>query len=311
MRKGYSMEESGIRGLLADLGNGDKPLLSSSLADLSNLNTGELGSFEQLWVTIETSRRRKIIDRLLELAENNFELNFDDIFKMALKDKDPDVRTKAIGGLWEDEEPLLINSFVRLLKEDSSEKVQSAAAAALGRFAMMAELRKLRPSYAATVTEALLSVLADRSKPAEVRRRVLESAAPLTIPRVKEAITDAYNSPDMKLKASAVYAMGRSCDPAWLPILLNELFNGSPEIRYEAINACGELCDKEAVPQLMKLLDDKDVDVQLAAIQALGKIGGAQAKRCLQRCLESPDDSVCQAAEEALRELEAEDSSLL
>lgn len=298
----------GMKALLADLANNEKPLLSTTLAELSHLSSRELKHFEQFWATIDLSRRRKIINRLAEVAENDFELTFDNVFKVALKDNDQEIRVKAIEGLWEDEEPSLINSFVGLLNDDSSEKVQIAAATALGRFAMLGELKKLRPSYASVVTETLLALLANKKKPIEVRRRALESAAPLTLPRVKDAITEAYSSNDRRLKASAVYAMGKSCDSTWIPMLLKELDNGSPDIRYEAVNACGELCDKEAVPQLAKLVDDRDLEVQLAAIQALSKIGGTQAKHCLNRCLESPDDTVCQAAEEALKQLAAEDS---
>lgn len=306
------MEESTseIREIIAALADDDKPLLSSTLAHLSNLTPGHLTHFEQVWATIGLSRRRKIINHLLELAENSFELNFDDIFKVGLKDKNPDIRIKAIEGLWENEDPSLINIFVKLLNGDSSEKVQATCATALGKFAMLAELNRLRTSHASAVAQALLAVLADKSKPAEVRRRALEAAAPLSLPQIKASITEAYHNPDIKLRASAVYAMGKNCDPAWLPMLLKELGNDNPDIRYEAVNACGELCDKDAVPQLVKLVNDRDVEVQLAAIQALGKIGGTQAKHCLQRCLERTDGAVCQAAEEALQQLEAEDSFL-
>jgi len=294
----------------ADLINLDKPLLSSSLINLSNLNSEELKSFEQAWTTIELNRRRQIMNQLIDLAENNFELNFDNIFMSCLKDKDAEVRSKAIEGLWEDEEPSLINPLINLLNEDSSEKVQAVAATALGKFAMLAELKKLRSCHTAKVSKALITVLNDKSKPIEVRRRVLEAAAPLNQSQVKQAIIETYQSHDSKLRISAIYAMGKNCNLSWLPILLKELGNVNPEMRYEAAGACGELGEEEAVSHLIKLISDSDIEVQLAAIQALGKIGGNEAKKCLEQCLDNPGEIVHQAAEEALEQLETEEDPL-
>ena len=129
---------------IADLRNSANPLPNSRLIELSNLDSEELRSLEQVWATIEPKRRRQIVYRLVELAEDNFELNFDNIFRNCLKDRDAEVRCKAIEGLWESEEPSLINPLVNLLEHDSSEKVQAAAATALGKFAMLAEHEKLR-----------------------------------------------------------------------------------------------------------------------------------------------------------------------
>ena len=68
-----------IEETIADLSNGDKSLLSSRLTNLSNLNAEELRVFEQAWAAIEPKRGRHIAYRLVELAENNCELNFDSI----------------------------------------------------------------------------------------------------------------------------------------------------------------------------------------------------------------------------------------
>lgn len=299
-----------IEDILADLINLDKPLRNSSLVNLSNLNSEELKSFEQVWATIKANRRRQIINRLTELAENNFELTFDTIFRSCLKDKDSEVRSKAIEGLWEDEEPSLINPLIALLNEDSSEKVQTAAAAALGKFAMLAELNKLRPHHTEKISEALIAAFNDRSRPTEVRHRVLEAVAPLNQSQVKAAIIEAYQSDDAKLKTSAIYAMGKNCDPSWLPMLLNELGNANYEMRYEAAWACGEIGEEEAVPHLIKLTNDSDTDIQLAAIQALGKIAGTEAKRYLELYLDSPSKVIRQAAEKALEQLEIEKDRL-
>jgi len=260
---------------------------------------------ERVWAAIEPKRRQQIVHRLVELAEDNFELNFDSIFKNCLKDQDAEVRSKAIEGLWESEETSLINPLINLLEQDSSEKVQATAATALGKFAMLAEHKKLRSSHTSKVCQALLTVIGDKSKPIEVRRRALEAAAPLSLPQVKGAIIEAYQSHNSKLRISSIYAMGKNCDHSWLPILLKELANADAEIRYEAVGACSELGEEEAIPHLIELIDDPDADAQMAAIQALGKIGGSEAKKCLEQCLDNPSEVVQRAVEQALDELEA------
>ncbi len=293
-----------IEEIIASLGNPDKSLLNSRLAQLSSLSSEELKLLDRVWETIEPKRRRQIIYRLVELAENNFELNFDSIFKSRLKDPDDEVRSTAIEGLWESEETSLIEPLINLLEQDGSEKVQAAAATALGKFALLAELKKLRPSHKSKISRALLIVINDKSKPLEVKRRALEAAAPLSLPQMKQAITEAYQSSDPRLKISALFAMGRSCNRFWLPILLKELTSTDAEMRYEAAGACGELGEKEAVPYLTELVSDPDVEVQLVAIKALGKIGAPEAKVCLEQCLDNPNEIVRQVAEQALYELE-------
>jgi HEAT repeat protein len=300
-----------IKEIINDLADNEKQLLSGSLADLSNLSGDELNYLSQVWSGISPDRKRKIINRLVDLAEENFELIFDSIFKNCLRDQDPEVRAKAVEGLWENEETVLISHFTRMLNEDTSELVQAAAAKALGKYAMLAELKKLGPSSASRVSQALLAILADKNKPKEVWRRALEAVSPLSIPEVKKTIDEAYKSSDPKLRNSAIYAMGRTCDSSWLPTLIKEMGSPSPDSRYEAVVACGELCDDEAVPYLIKLTQDKDAQVQQAAIITLGKIGGVKAKIFLQKCLNNPDENVVEAAEQALKQIEAEQDSFI
>ncbi len=299
-----------IEETIANLGNSDKPLLNSKLAELSNLSSEELALFEKAWAAIEPKRQGEIMYRLVELAEDNFELDFDDIFKSRLKDPSDEVRSKAIEGLWESEEASLIDPLIELLEQDSSQEVQATAATALGKFAMLAELKKIRHSHKSKVCQALLAAIDDQSKPIEVKRRALEAAAPLSLPQMEKAIVKAYKNDEPKLRAGALFAMGKSCNHSWLPILLKELASADAEMRYEAAGACGELGEKEATPYLTELITDPDVDVQLAAIQALGKIGGPEAKDCLERCLNNSSEAVQQAAEQALNELEAGEDAL-
>ena len=283
---------SPIEDIITSLSDPDKPLVNSRLAQLSSLSPEELTPLDQAWESIEAKRRRQIISRLAELAENNIELNFDHIFKSRLKDPDAEVRSMAIEGLWENEEASLVDPLINMLEQDSSEKVQAVVATALGKFALLAELRKLRPSHKTKVSQALLTVINDKSKPLAVKRRALEAAAPLSLPQIKKAIMEAYQSGNPKLRISALFAMGKNCSHSWLPILLKELNSADVEIRYEAVGACGELGEKEAAPYLIELVDDPDIEVRLVAIKGLGKIGAPEAKSCLEQCLENPNKAI-------------------
>ncbi|MFC1874616.1 HEAT repeat domain-containing protein [Chloroflexota bacterium] len=297
-------EPASVEDIIAGLADSDKPLVSSRLAELSDLNPEELRLFDRAWGRMEPGRRRQIIYRLVELAEDNIELNFDAIFKHCLKDPNEEVRRRAIDGLWENEEASFIQPLINLMEQDSSVKVREAATIALGRFTMLAEHGKLASEHATGLSQALLTVIKGKSSPIDVRRRALEAVAPLSLPRVRQAIMEAYQSGNPKLKISAIYAMGKNCDIAWLQILLDELASDSAELRYEAAAACGEMGEEEAVSHLVELTEDADAEVQLVAVQALGKIGGNEAKECLELCLNHRSEAVTQVAEQALYELE-------
>ena len=77
-----------IKETIASLADSNQPLLSSRLADLSDLNPEELGFLDDVWGRIEPKRRRQIMHRLAELAEDNVVLSFDSIFKHHLKDQE-------------------------------------------------------------------------------------------------------------------------------------------------------------------------------------------------------------------------------
>jgi HEAT repeat protein len=289
---------------VANLADRKKSLSNSGLVCLSDLDSTKLALFQQAWAAIETKRRRQIISRMIDLAEDNFELDFSNIFRHCLKDEDAEVKCAAIEGLWENEETSLLIPLTGLLEHDSSDRVQAAAAAALGKFAMLAELNKLQQHHTSRVADVLLAAVSDTSKPPEVKRRALEASAPLSTAEVTRAIGNAYQSDNLNLKASAIYAMGRNCSPSWLSLLLKELDSDEAELRYEAAGACGELGQEAATPYLIKLTSDDDISVQSMAIQALGKIGGRAAKEHLEQCLNHPDEPVRDAARQALGELQ-------
>ena len=281
----------------------DNNLSDSDLAELSGLDTEQLALFEQAWAKIKTEQRRRIVGHFIKLADENIELNFNVIFKNRLTDPDAEVRSQAIEGLWECEEPSLVPLLIGLLENDSSEMVQTEAAAALGRFTLLAEHGKLNKNAATSLGPALLSTINNENKPVDIRCCALEAVAPLSLPGVKMVISENYHGDNDRLNLSSICAMGTSCDPSWLPILLDELTSSDGERRRVAAAALGELEEEDAVPRLSELIYDDDIDVQIAAIRALGEIGGAEARECLQLCMDDDEEAIRLAAEQALDEV--------
>ena len=146
---------SSVEQTIAGLTDSSQPLLNASLADLSDLSLEQLSLLDDTWGRIEAKRRRQIIRRLAELAEDDVCLNFDCIFKHHLGDEDEDVRLAAIEGLWENEETSLIDALIDLMQKDASVRVQAVAASALGRFTLLAEHRKISADYTPVLSRAL------------------------------------------------------------------------------------------------------------------------------------------------------------
>ncbi len=294
---------SPIEEYLAELSDPDAPVMPSKLAHLSDLPPEDLAAFRDQWPEIDAQRRRQIATRLAELAADNLELDFDEVFRVCLADPDSEVRYAAIEGLEQCEDRSLIEPLVDLLAEDSDPLVRSAAATALGRFALLAELGKLPIEDGSRVEQALLTTMGRLDEHLDVYCSSLEAVSPLSKPHVEELIREAYQSDSLEFRASALCAMGRNCNPDWLPILLRELRSSHVQLRIEAAKACAELEAEEAVPRITELLDDREINVQLCAIEALGAIGGQLARQRLEQCAEGDDDILREAAEKALEQL--------
>lgn len=235
---------------IAEILDSNKPIAISKLVYLSDLNNEELEFLEEIWADADTSRRRQIISHLVHLSEVDVKLDFSGVFVSCLHDADATIRTQCVAGLDGEENYTLITPLLRALKEDSSAEVRAATAVAIGKLALLCELGKLPTHFTDKIYTALLNIWDNKAETAAVKRRALEAISPFNSPRVRELIEQAYHSNDNELKASAIYAMGRNCDLAWLTTLLAELNSDEAEIRYEAASACGELGSEEAVSHL-------------------------------------------------------------
>ena len=260
--------------LLTDLTDAEKPVTYSGLLQLSDLPTEGLAELKTVWRGLPTERRREVVRKLVELADDNVEFDFSSIFKSCLSDGDSAVREKAARGLWETEDRAMIRPLIKLLADDPYPEVRAAAATSLKNFSLMAQNGKLLPKDCDRVRNALLAAFNNPTEDVDVRRQALEAVASFNTAETNSAVSDAYESDNPTLVQSAVYGMGQSSNPSWLPTVVDEMSNPLPAMRFEAATACGLLGDEGVVPHLLSLLRDEDSEVRLASIKALGGGGG-------------------------------------
>lgn len=296
---------------LEDLRDPAKRLSATRLAALSNLDVEEASLLAAAWPEIPAQRRFVILSELIDLTEDNVDLNFDAVFKTALTDDWGEVRAAAIRGLAEYEGRDLMLQLAQLLRNDPDAGVRREGAIALGRFALAAELGYLRQADTEIIRSALAESAADPEEDERVRARAIEALGALSGEETDNLIESIYAEESLWLKVGAVDAMGRSCNEAWLPLVLRELASRAPEMRHAAAFAAGEIGDERAVPSLKALaIGDPDREVQLAAIHALGEIGGGSAKVALQSVLYQGDDDLREAVQEALEQVAFSDNPL-
>jgi HEAT repeat protein len=294
---------------LAQLRDEKNKISSASVAALSGANKQDLAEFARVWVDVSTARRRAVARQMVALAEEDFKLDFDLLFRHLLNDEDAQVRAAGIEGLWESEDAALIKPMIGFLRSDPDAQVRAAAADALGRFMLLAEYGRLREEQADIIGEALLATIRSDSEEVTVRARAVEAVAYWSNEIVREIISAAYEDDMPEMRASAIVAMGHTADTRWRQTTQDELDSPDPRMRFEAARASGELENREATERLIEMLNDDDREVQSAAITALGQIGGKAAKRALTEIANSDDELLSMLANDALQELEFADGS--
>jgi HEAT repeat protein len=289
--------------LLRRVGAGGQNIVYGELRALSDRRVREADVFAPAWRIIVGDRRLRIIGALAELAEDNLDLNFDQIFLWCLDDPDAAVRARAIDGLAEADSPMVMGCMLEALRTDPVPAVRVAAALGLARFARAAACGDISASAADVLADALGAAHDRADEVLEVRRRALEALGYLAdAAGVTERIAAAYRTGEQLWCESALVAMGRSMAPQWLPVIRRELSHDSPARRYEAALAIGEHGETATafVGALTRLAGEADGEVALAAIWALAQIGGSAAHRALGQIAGSADDARRSAAEEAL-----------
>ena len=295
---------------ISELADQSSPVKRSGLLQLSSLTRDDMRDFRSHWRAVGRERKREVLAALVELSEDNLELDFSAIYRACLSDECELVREQATRGLLETDDRAIIRPLIGLLKGDPDAKVREAAAITLSNFTDMAQQGKLMSRDEGRIREALLEVIARRDEEPDVHRRAVEAVGSFDTPETSRIVSEAYDSGNSTMRQSAIYAMGRSSNDEWLPIVLREMNAVDPAIRYEAANACGLLGNESEIPQLAALIGDEDIEVQCAAAIAIGNIGGPMAKRALRRALDIGEDALTEAVTEALENLEFDDDPL-
>jgi HEAT repeat protein len=288
--------------IIAAIRQGD--LSQTRVSRLSDLSRDDVITLRRFWHSIPEATRIDLIRRCDTLSEERVELDFKRALRIALEDPSPAVRQLAVAALWEDESRDLLDRLRVILASDPSPDVRAAAAAALERFVSSAVLGTLDADLAGDLRQELLDHACDETEPYAVRRRALEALGPYgDEPEVALAIADAYGSGDHGLQCSAVYAMGRSRNARWLPMILAELEGDDPEMQYEAARAAGSLSSPDVLPALLEAARSDDAEVRHAAIAAMGQIGGRGAARALERLSEDAGEGDLDLIDAALDEV--------
>ncbi len=294
-------DDPSLEALLASLGDPDTPVRAALFYRLSEPLPKDLATFQATLPTMPVESKRLLFSRLADISEVSFELDFTAVAVFALDDDDAEVRQHAVETLWYQDDPPLMRRFIALLESDESEGVRASAATALGRFVLAGEFEEIDQEIAKEAEEILLGTCHAEDTPHEVHRRALESIAFSSRKEVLPLIEQAAGHTNVKMRASALFAMGRNADRRWAPHVLKALDNPEPELRYEATRAVGELTLTEAIPRLIELLNEPDREIREIAIWSLGEIGGEEAQSILFHLADSEDDAyMLEVIEDAL-----------
>lgn len=278
-----------LQHLLDALGDPSRPVQDETLESASDLDAAGLRTFQAGWSAWEPARKLEVLEHIGQMADENIELNFDRVNRLALADSEPRVRRRAIQNLWECEDPSLGERLAALVGGDPSAEVRAIAAAALGRFVYLGEVDEIDEQLLCQVEDRLLAAQRE-DEDAAVGLRSLESLGYSSRPEVVELIETAYLSGEEPQIQSALKAMARSASPTWEEAVVENLHHPAPGLRAEATRAAGELELRECVDDLIELTDDAIGDVRLAAIWSLAQIGGQAATEALTRLLETAED---------------------
>ncbi len=285
----------------------DASINYASLPELSKLTGPEAEEFGQLWLEWTPERVLGIVDRMVDLCDEQPDVEFEAIYKQGMLHTSTAVRLSALKGLEESSDRALIKPLSDMLTSDPAVEVRAAAAIPLTYLSAMAQAGKLGAKDEVMLTRILYGVLDDEREVQTVKLKALEAVSVFGGERLNPFIESAFALPDVSSRQSSIFAMGRTSDPRWVSYVLPDLEHDDASIRYEAAMAMGELGDEEHLRALDVSLDDADLTVQLAAISAVERIGGEVAKSQLEQLLVSTEPRVVELVRQALQAMKDEE----
>jgi HEAT repeat protein len=294
--------------VITELTEGGQDLSRTTLKHFSDLDAASLSALHEAWPRVPADRKRKLLEGLESLSEEDTLVSFEDFARSLLDDPSPDVRMRAIRLLDESDDTKLIPAFIRILKEDEDPETRAQAATALGRFVELGELDEIQEETQQQVEEALLEK-ANSEDQLIVRRNALEALGFSSRPEVITLIESSFRRENPEWQASALFAMGRSYDERWEESVLSRLMDENALIRLAAVEAAGELRLASARTTLFRVLEEEEEDdVVSAAIWSLSQIGGEDARLYIENLLDlAEEEEDIKFLEEALDNVEFTD----
>jgi HEAT repeat protein len=298
--------------VLEGLTNPDVPFPPYYLHLFSELDPKSLQDLKAAWPNVKPDRQFNLLEDLEEMSDADSLTNFEEVGRLFMNDPNPRVRAQALRLTFTNEDVRIIPDLIRYLEHDPDPLVRATAADGLGIYVLMGETDLLPEARLKLIVEHLLKAV-QQSPDEVVRLRALESLGYSSYEEVPALIQAAYDRGVPQWVESALYAMGRSADPAWEKAVLKQFSNKRDSIRYHAIQAAGDLELAAARPVLLDMLEEeKEDDLRAAAIWSLSQIGGPEVKQRLESLLEASDDEdEAEFIEEALENLNFTDDNSL
>jgi len=294
--------------VINELAQGEETISRGSLNSFSDIDPASLRALQEAWPHIPAQRKRKLLEALEALSEEDTLVSFDQFARSLLADSDSQVRMRAIRLLDESDDIRLIRPFIQILNEDQDVETRAEAATALGRFVELGELEEIPEEPRRQVEEALLQK-ANSEDQLLVRRNALEALGFSSRPEVITLIESSFRRENPEWQASALFAMGRSYDERWEESVLSRLMDVNSLIRLAAVEAAGELRLASARTSLFRVLEEEEEDdIASSAIWSLSQIGGEDARLYIENLLDlAEDEEDVKFLEEALENVEFTD----
>lgn len=281
-----------------------EPVPIHQLYRLSDISDEQTELFLSGWGQLDDERRRVIAQHMADISEENFVVDFCPLFERFFEDDFAPVRVSALEGMWDSTNTKYVRPIMRMMQQDDSVEVRTAAAAALAHYVMMAEWGEIPQKISPPIIEALLEAYDDEETAVSIKRAALEALAASNHPRIESMIREAYEDDDPEMQVSAVFAMGNTANARWLATIMDELDSPFVDMRAEAARAAGAIGKSDAVPELAEMTMDEAIEVRMAAVYGLGQIGGERPREILANILDDPEqEDLHELAEEAMEEM--------
>ncbi|MEA3470343.1 MAG: HEAT repeat domain-containing protein, partial [Thermodesulfobacteriota bacterium] len=257
--------------------------------------------------------------------------NWDDLVKMgspgtdlliiALKDKEDDIRKKALQALGKTGDPRGVPSIVAALKDENPD-IRFESAAALKRIGNegavkplinaledeSAEVREIAAdalmAIGSPAVESLINALAEGRKSS--RRLAAHALGTIGDARSIEPLIAALKDEDWKVVKGSALSLGKIGVKSALEPLVALLEEKDPNIREGAAEALGTIGDKRAVPPLIDALADESSFVRRKAADSLGALGDESSIESLNNALKDNNGDVRKEAAKALAKMDWE-----